>query len=336
VSNVRTPRDARWSCTRCGACCRSFTLGPVEPAVIDALTEADIAARWPPAAEAPWHLDGYLTHRDGACVFLMDDSRCFLHVTLGAASKPGFCRQFPFELVRDPSGIVATARPDCAGFSRSHVTGAPLSEGLSDLAGVAVSVPRFAPETVVILPGHEVSLSDWMDLEADLLADLYARDTEPAGLIAATRRSLGIEGEGDPARARLAMRAVLAALSSALAQAPDDAFTRQMRSFAAKASAMELPEPLSAPGQAYLNLLLRSHIQGKAFVPYGSVAAGLGLFVLNARIARLVDPTDPGAALSAWVRFSLNRTLHPLLSRAAPALVDIFRFASDSGLPADQ
>ncbi len=327
MSAVRTPRDARWSCTRCGACCRSFTLGPVEPAVIEALDAADIAALWPPAAAAPWQIDGYLTHREGACVFLMEDRRCFIHVTLGAAAKPGFCRQFPLQLIRDPSGIVATARPDCAGFSSSHIAGAPLSESLADLAGVAVSVPRFAPESVVLLPGHAVSLSAWMALEEQLLADLHALDAEPDALIAAARAVLGVTGEGSPERARLAMRAVIAALSAALSAAPDDAFTDQMRDFARQAAGMETPPPLSAPDRAYLNLLLRSHIQGKSFAPYGSVAAGLGLFVLSTRLARLVNPADPGAVLSAWSRFALNRTLHPLLSRAAPALVDVFRWS---------
>ncbi len=326
MSMVRTPRDARWSCTRCGACCRSFTLGPVEPEIIAALHAADIAALWPPAAAAPWQVDGYLTHRDGACVFLMGDQRCFLHVTLGAASKPGFCRQFPLQLIRDPAGLVATARPDCAGFSRSHRVGMPLAESLDDLAGVSVSVPRFAPEEVQIRPDRAVSLSDWMALEARLLADLHALDAEPDVLIAAARDTLGEPGERNPERARLAMRAVIAALSAVLSQAPDDAFTEKMRAFATKAAGMQAPPPLSASDRAYLNLLLRSHIQGKSFVPYGSVAAGLGLLVLCTRLARLVSPEDPGTALSAWSRFALNRTLYPLLSRAAPALVDIFRW----------
>jgi Fe-S-cluster containining protein len=329
MSNIRTLSDARWSCTRCGACCRGFTLGPMEPEVIAALEEADITARWPAAAEAPWHRDGYLTHRDGACVFLMPDSRCFLHVELGAESKPGFCRQFPFQLVRDPVGLVATARPDCAGFSRSSRTGAPLSESLSDLAGLSLSVPRFAPESVVILPGHAVPLMEWVVLEAALLADLAALDAEPDELLVATRRILGVPVAPDPQRTQLAMRAVLAALSAALAHAPDDAFTEQMRGFVAQAARMSAAVPLSADDRSYLNLLLRSHLQGKSFVPYGSVAAGLGLLALSMHVARRVAPRDPGPALSAWVRFALNRTLHPLLRQAAPALIDIFRFIGD-------
>ena len=123
------------------------------------------------------------------------------------------------------------------------------------------------------------------------------------------------------------MRAVMAALSAALSAAPDDRFTERMRRIAA--TPIVEPTPLAPHDRAYLTLLIRSHLQGKAFVPYESLAAGLGLFLLNARIARLVSPSDPGPTLSSWVRFSLNRTLHPLLRRAAPALIDIFRFAGD-------
>ena len=323
MTTLRTPQDARWSCQRCGACCRSFALGPVEPEIIAALQSADIAAHWPPAAEAPWHRDGYLTHRDGACVFLMPDRRCFLHSHLGPESKPGFCRQFPLRFVRDPGGMVAVVRPDCTGFSRSHRSGAPMQQAVEDVAGMALAVTPFTPEQVTILPGRSVALDDWMELEAALLATLRELDAEPVALIAATRHALGLSGAAEPTRATLAMRAVMAALSAALSAAPDDAFTERMRRIAA--TPICAPAPLKAADRAYFNLLLRSHIQGKAFAPYGSLASGLGLFLLNARIARLANPSDPGPTLSAWVRFSLNRTLHPLLRRAAPALVDIFR-----------
>lgn len=325
MTSLRTPEDARWSCQRCGACCRSFTLGPVEPEIIAALQAADIGAHWPPAAEAPWHRDGYLTHRDGGCVFLMPDRRCFLHAHLGPQSKPGFCRQFPLRFVRDPAGVVAVVRPDCTGFSRSHRDGAPLPEAVDAVAGMAVAVTSFAPEQVTILPGRSVALADWMALEPRLLGTLRDLDVEPAGLIAATRRTLSLDDGVDPDRTVLAMRAVMAALSAALAAAPDDDVTVRMRRIAA--TPLVAPMPLESHDRAYLNLLLRSHIQGKVFAPYGSLAAGLGLFLLNARLARLAAPSDLGPTLSAWVRFSLNRTLHPLLRRAAPALVDIFRCA---------
>jgi len=328
MTTLRTPQDARWSCQRCGACCRSFALGPVEPEIIAALEAADIAAHWAPAAADPWHRDGYLTHRDGACVFLMPDRRCFLHSHLGPESKPGFCRQFPLQFVRDPAGVVAVVRPDCTGFSRSHRSGAPLSQAVEDVAGMALTVTPFAPEQVTILPGRVVALADWMVLEPTLLTTIQGMDAEPGELIAAMRPLLGLGSAADPARAALAMRAVMAALAAALAAAPEDDFTARMRRLAAPP--LSDPAPLSPHDRAYLNLLLRSHIQGKAFAPYGSLAAGLGLFLLNARIARLAAPTDPGPTLSAWVRFSLNRTLHPLMRRASPALVDIFRCAGSA------
>ena len=129
---MQTLPAARWSCHGCGACCREFRLGPVEPEVVAALTSAgaatlagceDWVVREPgPGGEVGW----FLRHRDGACVFLLPDNRCVIHAELGAEAKPGFCQEFPFRRLRDPNGEILMIRASCAGFHASSVTGEPL------------------------------------------------------------------------------------------------------------------------------------------------------------------------------------------------------------------
>ena len=332
---MRTPSGARWSCRGCTDCCRHYELGPVEPALIAALEARDVAALWPPAAEAPWHEprpDGaWLRRTARGCVFLQPDGRCFLHAAFGAMLKPRFCRQSPLQLVRDPAGIAAVVRPGCAGYPDSRRDGAPLEDAL---AGAQVSAARFFPEVVEIAPGQSVSLAAWMDLEPVVLAQLRALDAPPLALVAALRSSLGTPSPSDPARLRGATGAMLMAVRAAVMSAPSTAVTAQLLAdldAAGRAQSAGWPS-LAADGRSYLNLLLRSHLLVKASAPYGSVAAGVGLWLLMARLAGLSAGDHAGGAALAepvarWSRLLLNASLHPLMRRAAPALVDLYRFA---------
>jgi hypothetical protein len=51
---LATPTGAQWGCHRCGACCRVFQLGPVEPEILENLAASGVEDWWPPAAEAPF------------------------------------------------------------------------------------------------------------------------------------------------------------------------------------------------------------------------------------------------------------------------------------------
>ena len=186
---IKTLKDARWSCRGCGDCCRGFSFGPVEPAVIAGLQAADIASKWAPAAQSPWfstHPDGrhFLTHRDGHCVFLQDDNLCAVHRLLGEPAKPWFCREYPFHAVALPSGDVAvTVRADCGGLHESFEDGQPVAAQAEAALALPRIVPRqsFTASQVVILPRVAVGTANWAQIEPHLLS---TRSLRPGGATA--------------------------------------------------------------------------------------------------------------------------------------------------------
>ena len=358
----RVPRDARWSCCSSGFCCTLYVLGPVEPDIIEGLRARKIEQHWPPAAEAPWFETrpgpngpaAFLSKRNGACVFLQEDRRCAVHARFGAEAKPGFCREFPFQVVHDPSGPVVIARPDCAGFHQSSVDGELVKQQCQAVLNLprAYPVKKWAPSSVEITPALSMPLADWMALEPSLLDALFAMTDEPATLVAHLRSTIEARlGQGpstaEPARAVRAARSVTYALVMVMNDvvkaggAPDPseaAFAQETLDVLKQAlDTLERPlSPLTADARTHLNLLLRSQLLGKQFAPHGSVAAGVGLFLLNTWISTAV--ATPGAdgqvnaaalasVLARLVRFTLNQSIHHILTRARPALVDLYLHA---------
>jgi lysine-N-methylase len=119
VSSTRTrelpqvvlPPGARFTCHRCGDCCRSF---PV--ALTDEETERYAKRDWKAAGVLPDHVGAVfdevprpgrkiarlLKRRpDGACIFLgLEDNLCRIHGKLGEPEKPLACRLFPFTVIQ--------------------------------------------------------------------------------------------------------------------------------------------------------------------------------------------------------------------------------------------
>ena len=120
----KTLSDARWSCQSCGACCKGFSFGPIEPHIIEGLKEKDISSVWAPAKDE-WYVqhpktgEYFFTHVDGHCIFLQDDKRCTIHARWGSKAKPWFCREYPFHVVEDEEGYNITIREDCGGAHAS-------------------------------------------------------------------------------------------------------------------------------------------------------------------------------------------------------------------------
>lgn len=364
-ASVRVPEGARWACHECGACCRLFQLGPVEPAIVEGLRARDVGAAWAPAAagfaEARPTPEGpawYLKKVDGACVFLQPDNRCAVHRLYGAEAKPAFCREFPFHLIEDDLGLALVARGECAGFFESSRTGAPMEDYAAEVLALPHprGVPRFAPEKVTIVAGLEVERSRWMELEAALLAKLNPGEgpsAQPEALVALSRTHLfsgcGVRGPAaDPARLRGAMGALLQAIGMVLdhvlstetaAPPAERTFTAELREALRRAEsrlAAPLP-PLDDDAARHANLLLRSAILSKGFQSVGGVGPGLGLFLFNTRVAQLAAEVGPEGSISpaafsavyaAFVRLTLNATLQRVLLSARPALVDGFVHAA--------
>lgn len=355
----RVPAGLRWSCSGCAECCTSaYDHGPVAPETIEALTAANIEALWPPAAERPWFVtragpDGkpaaFLAHHNGHCVFLRDDRLCAIHAALGPHAKPGFCQEFPYHLVEEPRGWVAVVRPGCAGFHRSSVEGAVVGPELDDIARLPSARPhhRFDPADVPVLPGLSVPVLTWLSWEDELLAALQAAPAlGPIAAVATVRDRLHTLAErthppADPARARRAVGAIALALQHVLSAAlasqtgpPErvrfahDAIATLDRVTARLSNAPRAADPDLA---AYLHLLLRSHLHAKSWRASGSVAEGVGHWLLGVTVALAQPPDDgpvgPDAFASPfrhWLSLAHNPLIGAVLRKARPALLDLF------------
>jgi Fe-S-cluster containining protein len=361
MPNLRTPTDARWDCHGCGDCCRGYELGPVEPGIIQALVERDVAAAWAPAAAAPWFTtrqgpDGreglFLAYRDGACVFLRPDNLCAIHGLYGAEAKPGFCREYPFHVLDDPSGTAVVVRASCSSLHRGVDAGTPVADQAATVDALprAYTRRRFAPQAVPVLPDVGLPLADWMAHEARLLALLDDPTLEPEVAVARLRAVLFTLaqrplGDADARRARLATGAVVEALRRLMGRAAADpdpraeahrvAFAHTAHALLERAQAHHgSPRPLTDDGRRYLLGLLRSFLLAKSWASVGSVADGLGAFLVQVAVVRTAAPGDGPIDANAasqviipWTRMIENPAITGVFRLARPALWDAFLFA---------
>ena len=361
MESIRTPTDARWSCSGCGSCCRLYKLGPVEPEIIAGLEARGVEAAWPAAASG-WATqetgpDGaaawFLRHTAGHCVFLRDDNLCAIHALFGADAKPGFCREYPFRVLRDPAGLVVIARPECSAGPRRVIDG----QAVAEQAAEVLALPRvgalntWRPARVEPLAGVQLPLARWMSWERALLDTLdVAGDLSPEAAVAALRTRLyGLAGERPkaPTERVAALRVLVDALAELLTAAGQPSAGRstferdlieqagaRLDLAAARLSAGDrLDEPLAPDAARYLLVTLRGHVLGKSVHSLGSAAAGLGAFLLDAAIARTVgaDPVSAAALaprLPLWSRFTANQAVRALLISRKAALVTLFESAA--------
>lgn len=355
MSTPRTLSGVTWDCSGCGACCRrSYRLGPVEPAVIEGLKRLDVAAHWPPAKDG-WYTtqrapDGqvayFLETKEGQCVFLQDDQRCAIHARWGAEAKPGFCREFPYHLVSDPTGLVAIVRGECKGFHHSFEGTVPVEQQADAVAALPRSVPvrTFAPEEVSLFPGVSMPIDDWWALEEALLQRATEADGVDAafasvreGLYAAADRPAPAP---DPHRVRLAEEAVLRAVEMLLTRAvadpagasPDQHRFAEEGLATVKAAIERLDAPVPDPEpdlSRYGQVLLRTLLLGRLWESSGAVAIGLGRHRLHDRLARRMAETPSAAAWSEiyvpWQQLSGIPAVQWVYGKAAPAFLDVLR-----------
>jgi lysine-N-methylase len=200
---VVLPPGARFTCHRCGDCCRSFpvSLSPEERARYEKRDWKDVL----PSHEGPVFDDvargggrsaSLLRRRaDGACIFLgVEDNLCQIHAKLGEPEKPLACRLFPFTVV---AGDGEDARPRIG----CHFA----CKGLAAGDGAAVQGERRALEALVDELGKVISLAPSSDpvpfdsrrsytrAELAVAASLLASEMQDAGrpfperILAATR-----------------------------------------------------------------------------------------------------------------------------------------------------
>ena len=169
LPQVHLPPGARFTCHRCGDCCRSFpvSLSEAEAKVYD---ERDWSAVLPghvgrvffEHATGPGRITRFL-HRqtDGACIFLdQEKNLCRIHDKLGEPAKPLACRLFPFTVVPGDTGD-ARPRIGChfackglaAGDGQSVAGDRRYLEGLVGELGKVMSLEP-STATVVWEPGR--------------------------------------------------------------------------------------------------------------------------------------------------------------------------------------
>ena len=354
---LATPTGAQWGCHRCGACCRVFQLGPVEPEILQNLHDSGVEDWWPPAAEAPFYQlrptpegpQAFLRKVDGACVFLDPEQGCVIQARLGAAAKPSFCRQYPFHVVRDPLGLSAAVRSDCGGLGQDEAGDAPVAE----LAAAHLDLPR--PEPIPALQAPEYPLVPGLPLPAldlarfvrDQEAALAARDDVPAVLFAETRAAaaatFGLRFPApDPARAEAAFQRVARALRDLVVQvdeagqAPSPAEAALVADVArtlTAACAAAGPASFTPEAAASANLSLRGHLLTHQGLAQGSVGAGLGLLAVQIELcarASAPAPVDRPALsgrLSRLLRLCAHPALAQLLRAHRPLLLERFVYA---------
>lgn len=105
ASPFEIPSGVRFTCSRCGDCCRTFEilLGPGEEESLESLewkgrdaTLVDSTTVVPARLSAWRGKRQLLRGNDGACVYLGEDDQCRIHRHFGADAKPLMCRLYPF------------------------------------------------------------------------------------------------------------------------------------------------------------------------------------------------------------------------------------------------
>ena len=178
--------DVVFTCQSCGDCCRGDWLIGVDDAAHAALKDVDWARHDPalgtgekftrlPLPLASGERMTFARASSGACVFLSSENRCGIHSHLGYGAKPQVCREFPYQFVDTPDGIVAGLSFACSAVL--HHQGVPLADQRADVADVAAGSARIAkvPDPIVLYSGVDITWARYRPIEDALLAILGDR-----------------------------------------------------------------------------------------------------------------------------------------------------------------
>ena len=142
--NLLIPEGIRYNCQGCGRCCTGWSVGMTEEdyskvkdtdwqSLHPALKDKEVFFHREKEFEEGTAAYPHYTKptADGSCIFLINDL-CFMHSTLGEASKPTSCRVFPYSFVETPTGVYAGVVYNSMAAVRN--IGAPLTEQRDKLA----------------------------------------------------------------------------------------------------------------------------------------------------------------------------------------------------------
>lgn len=183
---LRTRPGARFGCVCCGAGCRTFTLGPLLPADVERLRNADWTGTGHDPANFFVESDGdpftegsrpFLRRVDGHCQFLRDDNLCEVHARFGAMTKPLMCRMFPYTFRATPSGVAVGMRlGECASAPLTS-KGLPVAEQHDDLGRMLSEHEEIGlvPPSMWASPDRLITWEEYERIESDLLAQPVGR-----------------------------------------------------------------------------------------------------------------------------------------------------------------
>jgi Fe-S-cluster containining protein len=142
--NLLIPEGIRYNCQGCGRCCTGWSVGMTEEdyakvkdtdwqSLSPALKDKEVFFHREKEFEEGTAAYPHYTKptADGSCIFLIDNL-CFMHSTLGEASKPTSCRVFPYSFVETPTGVYAGVVYNSMAAVRN--IGEPLTEQREKLA----------------------------------------------------------------------------------------------------------------------------------------------------------------------------------------------------------
>ncbi len=143
MTDVVFPGELRFTCSRCGDCCRGWNvmLGPGELPRLEALDWSSVAPELAgiTPGDAKSGRMALARRSDGACIYLGPDNQCRIHQAFGEAEKPLLCRLYPFGFFPVGERVGVDVSFACRAVSQDR--GEPLSGRVPEWRRLLQDVP---------------------------------------------------------------------------------------------------------------------------------------------------------------------------------------------------